>query len=75
MLGVASLVFLAHPGTPAAEILTKGNYGGRQAYLKRVQDLSAILSGMAGSDESKRAEMRAVASTLSAAVKDRKSVV
>lgn len=53
-----------------AEILTRGSFGGRDKYLERIRSLSTVLAELPRSDEGNRAEMRAVASTLSAAVKD-----
>lgn len=57
------------PAPALAEILTKGSFGSREAYLKRVQTLAAKLDTMPRGEE-KRAEMRALAATLSSAVKD-----
>jgi len=67
LVGAACLLAPARAG---AEILTRGSFGGRDKYLKRIRDLSNALGQLPRSDEGKRAEMRAVASTLSAAVKD-----
>ncbi|RVU39189.1 hypothetical protein EOI86_08050 [Hwanghaeella grinnelliae] len=61
---------LALPSHLRAEILTKGSFGGREAYLKRVQGLSGALGAVPRTDPSKRAELRAIATTLSAAVQD-----
>lgn len=69
-LALAAIGCLSLSATVQAEILTKGSFGSREAYLKRVQDLSGVLIALPRSDERNRAEMRAIASTLSAAVKD-----
>ena len=61
---------LALPSGLRAEILTRGSFGDREAYLKRVQGLSGALGAVPRIDPAKRAELRAIASTLSAAVQD-----
>ena len=67
---LAGAACLALPSGLHAEILTRGSFGGRQAYLKRVQGLSGALGAIDRTDPAKRAELRALASTLSAAVQD-----
>ena len=67
---LAGAACLALPSDLHAEILTRGSFGGREAYLKRVQGLSGALGAVPRTDPAKRAELRALASTLSAAVQD-----
>jgi len=67
---LAGAACLALPSGLHAEILTRGSFGGREAYLKRVQGLSGALGAVPRTDPAKRAELRALASTLSAAVQD-----
>lgn len=69
-LALAGAACLALPSGLHAEILTKGSFGARQAYLKRVQGLSGALGAVSRTDPANRAELRALASTLSAAVQD-----
>jgi len=67
---LAGAACMALPSGLHAEILTRGSFGGRDAYLKRVQGLSGALGAVPRTDPAKRAELRALASTLSAAVQD-----
>lgn len=69
-LVLAGAASIAQSGPVRGEILTKGSFGGRDAYLKRVQELAAALSALPRTDPGRRAELRAIATTLSAAVQD-----